>query len=114
VGPRLSMVVTATAIAVLSSSCASITSNTAVMSDSSHLGTPYSGATRDVHTLYCLGRDATRHPSVLLAFPIALLFLADLPLSAAFDTLLLPVDIALEPKARPLVVGEGGCKLVGM
>jgi uncharacterized protein YceK len=114
VSPRLTMVVAATAIVALSSSCASVTSNTAVISDSSHLGTPYSGATRDVHTLYCLSRNATRDPSVLLAFPIALLFLADLPLSAALDTLLLPLDIALEPDARPLVVGEGGCKLVGM
>jgi uncharacterized protein YceK len=110
----LNIIATVFLLAALTLSCASVASNTAVLSDSSHLGTPYSGATRDAHTLYCLGRDAIRDPAVLLLFPVGLVFLIDLPLSAAIDTVLLPFDIVLEPEARPLVVGEGGCKLVGM
>ncbi len=94
--------------------CASIGSNTAILSDSSHLGTPYSGTTRDVHTLYCMGRGVMNEPASLLFFPIVLFPLVDLPLSFALDTILLPVDLALEAEARPLVVGEGGCRLIGM
>jgi uncharacterized protein YceK len=100
--------------AALGLSCASVTSNTAVLSDSSHLGTPYSGTIRDAHTLYCLGRGVVRDSSTLLLLPVGLVFLVDLPLSVALDTVLLPFDVVLEPEARPLVVGEGGCKLIGM
>jgi uncharacterized protein YceK len=101
-------------LAALGLGCASVASNTALLSDSSHLGTPYSGTTRDAHTLYCLGRGAARDPSTLLLLPVGLVFLIDLPLSAALDTVLLPFDVALDAEARPLVIGEGGCRLVGM
>jgi uncharacterized protein YceK len=106
--------VTALALVAHATGCASILSNTAYLNDSSHLGTPYSGTARDAHTLVCVGRDAVSDPSILLLLPVWLLFLADLPLSIAMDTILLPFDLALEPEARPLVVGKGGCKLVGM
>ena len=96
------------------SGCASLLSNTALISDSSHLGTPYSGSRRDLHTLYCLGRDVGREPATLLFFPVALVPLIDLPLSLAMDTLLLPIDLVVEPDARPLVIGSGGCRLIGM
>ena len=101
-------------LTALGLSCASVSSNTTMLSDSSHLGTPYSGTIRDAHTLYCLGRGVVRDSSTLLLFPVGLVFLVDLPLSIALDTVLLPFDVVLEPEARPLVIGEGGCKLVGM
>ena len=111
---RLSILVTALFLASHALGCASILSNTALLSDSSHLGTPYSGTVRDAHTLFCLGREGVGDPSILLLFPVALFFLADLPLSIAADTIVLPFDLALEREARPLVIGEGGCKLIGM
>jgi uncharacterized protein YceK len=94
--------------------CSSVLSNTALLSDSSHLGTPYSGTTRDAHTLYCMGRGVTREPLTLLLFPVALFPLVDLPMSSAIDTVLLPVDIVRESEACPLKIGEGGCRLIGM
>jgi uncharacterized protein YceK len=106
--------VTACLALMLGSGCASITSNTTLLSDSSHLGTPYSGTRRDVHTLYCMGRGVIREPRNLMFFPIMLFPLVDLPLSFALDTVLLPLDVILEPDARPLVIGEGGCRLIGM
>lgn len=101
-------------VSVHSFGCASLSSNTTLLSDSSHLGTPYSGTTRDAHTLYCMGRDFARSPETLLFFPVALFPLIDLPLSLAIDTVLLPVDIVLEAERAPLKIGEGGCKLWGM
>ena len=100
---QLRLVVTASVCMALVSGC-----------DSSHLGTPYSGTLRDTHTLYCMGRGFVSEPASLMFFPVFLLPLADLPLSAAVDSLLLPFDLALEPEARPLVVGEAGCRLIGM
>lgn len=98
----------------LHTGCASVLSNTTLLSDSSHLGTPYSGTIRDVHTLYCMGRGFVREPTSLILFPIFLFPLVDLPLSFALDTVLLPADLLMEPEARPLVVGEAGCRLMGM
>jgi uncharacterized protein YceK len=111
---NLRLVIAASAYMALASGCASLASNTTLLSDSSHLGTPYSGTLRDTHTLYCMGRGFVREPASLMFFPVFLLPLADLPLSAAVDSLLLPFDLALEPEARPLVVGEAGCRLIGM
>lgn len=92
----------------------SVLTNSALLSDSSHLGTPYSGARADLHTLVCYGRDVARDAWGLLFAPIMLIPLVDLPLSFALDTVLLPVDIPLEPERPPLRVGEGGCRLIGM
>ena len=92
----------------------SLSTNTTVLSDSSHLGTPYSGTRGDLHTLVCFARDLSRDVSGLLFAPVMLFPLIDLPLSVALDTLLLPVDLALEPERPPQKVGEGGCRLVGM
>ena len=68
----------------------------------------------DLHVLICFGKTLPRDPSVLILTPLALFHLVDLPFSAVADTLLLPVDIPREPKARPLVPGRGSCKLIGM
>lgn len=101
-------------VAAASSGCMSIATNTAVLSDSSHLGTPFSGTRGDLHTLACFGRDASRDASALLLAPLMLVPLVDLPLSAAVDLLLLPVDIPMEPERPPLQIGSGGCRLIGM
>jgi len=92
----------------------SLATNTTVLSDSSHLGTVYSGTRGNLHTLVCFGRDVSRDASGLLLAPVMLLPLVDLPLSAALDTLLLPIDLPLEPDRPPLSIGSGGCRLVGM
>jgi uncharacterized protein YceK len=94
--------------------CSSISTNTALLTDQSHLGTPYSGTRADTHVLYCFGREVSRDATVLILTPFALLFLIDLPLSIALDTLLLPIDIPMEPEASPSIPGRGGCKLIGM
>jgi uncharacterized protein YceK len=101
-------------LAVLASGCMSVSTNTAVLSDASHLGTPYSGTRGDLHTLVCFARDVSRDASGLLLAPVMLVPLVDLPLSFALDTLLLPVDLALEPDRPPQGIGKGGCRLVGM
>lgn len=101
-------------LAIATSGCMSLSTNTTLLSDSSHLGTPYSGTRADLHTLVCFGRDVRRAPSSLLFSPVMLLPLVDLPLSLAIDTLLLPVDVVLEPDRPPLEVGRGSCRLIGM
>ena len=100
--------------ALLASGCMSLSTNTAILSDRSHLGTPYSGTRADLHILVCYSRDVSRNASGLLLAPLALVPLIDLPLSFAVDTLLVPVDLALEPELPPQRIGEGGCKLWGM
>ena len=92
----------------------SIATNTAVLSDSSHLGNPYSGTRGNAHILVCFARDVSRDASGLLFAPLMLLPLIDLPLSFVLDTLLLPVDLAVEAERPAQVIGEGGCRLIGM
>jgi uncharacterized protein YceK len=98
----------------VASGCMSIATNTTLLSDGSHLGTPYSGTRNDLHTLVCFGRDVSRNASGLLLVPLMLFPLIDVPLSFVVDTLLLPVDVVLEPDRPPLKIGEGGCRLIGM
>jgi uncharacterized protein YceK len=102
------------AFSLLAFGCMSLSTNTAILSDSSHLGTPYSGARGDLHILVCFGRDVSRHASGLLLVPIMLFPLVDLPLSGVLDTLILPVDLALDPDRPPQGIGKGGCRLIGM
>jgi len=100
--------------ALLASGCMSLSLNTAVLSDSSQLGTPYSGTRGDLHILVCFSKEVARDASGLLFAPVMLFPLVDLPLSFALDTLLFPLDWALEPEAPPQQIGAGGCKLIGM
>ena len=83
-------------------------------SDQSHLGTPYSGLRMDLYAIFCFGKTLPRDPSVLILTPIALFHLVDLPFSTIADTLLLPVDIPLEPDARSVVPGCGSCKTLSL
>jgi len=99
---------------LLCSGCMSVATNTSFLSDSSHLGTPYSGARGDLHILFCFGKGVHRNASDLILAPLVLLPLIDLPLSFLLDTLLLPIDIVLEPGRSPQIIGGGGCKLIGM
>jgi len=92
----------------------SFVTNTTLLSDTSHLGTPYSGARADLHTLACFGKGVSRHASGLLLAPLMLFPLVDLPLSFALDTLLLPVDIPMKAARPPQRPGQGGCRLIGM
>lgn len=101
-------------LAAAISGCMSVSTHTALLSDSSHLGTPFPGTRGDLHTLVCFGRDASRDPHALLLSPLMLVPLIDLPLSFALDLLLLPVDIPMEPERPPLRIGSGGCRLIGM
>ena len=94
--------------------CMSLSTNSKVLSSSSHLGTPYSGVRGDLHTLVCLSRDVSQGTSGLLLLPVMVFPAVDLPLSGAIDTLILPVDIALEPDRPPQGIGTGGCRLIGM
>lgn len=102
------------AFALASAGCMSLSTNVPILSDQSHLGTPYSGVRADLHVLVCFGKTLPRDPTVLILTPLALFHLVDLPFSAAADTLLLPIDVPREPEARPLVPGQGSCKLIGM
>ena len=101
-------------VGLFGSGCSSLATNTAILSDSSHLGTPYSGTRGDLHIMVCYARDVSRNASGLLFAPLMLFPLVDLPLSFVVDTLLLPVDIPLKPDREPLRVGKGGCRLIGM
>ena len=92
----------------------SLSTNIPLLSDQSHLGTPYSGVRIDAHVVFCYGKTVPKDPSILILTPFVLLYLVDLPLSIATDTLLLPADIPLESEAQRLVPGSGSCKLVGM
>ena len=92
----------------------SLLTNTAVLSDSSHLGTPYSGTRADLHILVCFGKDVSRDASSLLFSPLMLFPLVDAPVSFTVDTVLLPFDLALEPERPPQGIGKGGCRLIGM
>ena len=92
----------------------SLTTNTTVLSDSSHLGTPYSGTRADLHILWCFGRDVSREPYGLVFTPLMLFPVIDLPLSFVLDTALLPLDLLLEPDRPPKGVVTGGCRLIGM
>jgi uncharacterized protein YceK len=103
------------AVGLLASpACMSATAHTTLISDASHLGTPYPGVRLDVHWLICFAREVRNDASALLFSPLAIFHLIDLPFSAVADTLLLAVDIPLEPDAEPLVPGRGSCKLFGM
>lgn len=108
------MVVLLTFVTAVSSGCMSIATNTTFLQDSSHLGTPYSGSRGDLHILFCFGRDVGQDASGLLLTPLMLFPFIDLPLSFVIDTVLLPVDLVLEPDRPPLRIGEGGCRLIGM
>lgn len=101
-------------LALTGAGCMSLSTNVPILSDQSHLGTPYSGARVDLHVLTCFSKNLLRDPAVLILTPIVLLHLVDLPLSATVDTLLLPFDIASEREARPVVPDGGSCKLIGM
>ena len=92
----------------------SLGSNTTILSDSSHLGTPYSGTRGDLHILVCFGRSVSRDALALLFTPIMIFPLIDLPLSFVLDTLLLPIDIPLEADRKPQRIGARGCRLMGM
>jgi uncharacterized protein YceK len=92
----------------------SLSTNVPILSDQSHLGTPYSGVRIDLHVLICFGKLLPRDPSVLILTPLALFHLVDLPFSVVADTLFLPVDIPREPEAHPVIPGRGSCKLIGM
>lgn len=94
--------------------CMSLTTNTTLLSDSSHLGTPYSGVRADLHILVCFSNNVSQDSSSLLFSPVMLFPIIDLPLSFVVDTLLLPVDIPLEPGRPPQKIGQGGCRLIGM
>jgi uncharacterized protein YceK len=93
----------------------SLSTNVAWLGDivgiGSHLGTPYSGARVDLHFLICGGRWVHEDSTSLLLFPVALCPLIDLPLSAVVDTLFLPADLLLKPKAPPLVPGHASCRV---
>ncbi len=101
-------------LALASAGCMSLSTNIPILSDQSHLGTPYSGVRIDSHVLICFGKTIPRDPSVLILTPLALFHLVDLPFSAFADTLLIPIDIPREPEARPVVPGRRSCKLIGM
>ena len=101
-------------VAVFATGCSSLLTNTAILSDSSHLGTPYSGTRGDLHIMVCYARGVSQHASGLLLAPLMLFPVIDLPLSFVVDTLLLPVDILVEPAREPLRIGEGSCRLIGM
>lgn len=101
-------------LSLLAVGCMSVATNTTMLSDSSHLGTPYSGARVDLHVLVCFGRGVSSDASGLLFGPLMLFPLVDLPVSGVLDTLLLPVDLALEPDRPPQGIGTGGCRLIGM
>lgn len=102
------------ALVFLNSGCMSLLSNTAVLQDSSELGTPYSGSRGDLHILVCFGKDVSQSASGLLFAPLMLFPLIDLPLSFVLDTLLLPVDLMMDPEKPPQEIGAGGCDLIGM
>lgn len=105
----------AAALALLmGAGCMSVSTNVPILSDQSHLGTPYSGVRIDLHVLICFGKTIPKDPSVLILTPLAAFHLIDLPFSVLADTLLLPADIPLEPEGPPLSPGSGSCKLVGM
>lgn len=101
-------------MALATTGCMSLTTNTTLLSDSSHLGTPYSGVRADLHILVCFSRSVSRDASSLLFTPVMLVPLIDLPFSFALDTLLLPFDIPLKPERPPQRIGQGGCRLIGM
>ena len=117
-GQRVSVLIRTLLCTLLSAigatGCMSLSSNTTLLSDSSHLGTPYSGSRGDLHILVCFGRSVSRDASTLLFTPIMLFPLVDLPLSFVIDTLLLPVDIPLQADRKPQRIGAGGCRLIGM
>ena len=99
---------------LLLSGCMSLSTNSTILSDSSHLGTPYSGTRANLHILVCFSRDVSRDASGLLFAPLMLFPIVDLPLSAAVDTLLLPIDLPLEPDRPAQQIAGGGCRLIGM
>jgi uncharacterized protein YceK len=111
---RLGLLAPLVGLALATSGCMSLSTNVPILSDQSHLGTPYSGVRVDLHVLICFGKILRRDPTVLILTPVALFHLVDLPFSAVADTLLLPVDIPREPEARPLAPGRGSCDLIGM
>ena len=69
------------------------------------LGNPYSGLLLNVKAWRCLPTVAKEYspPMKLLFLPVsASLLLADLPISAAADTVLLPIDFLVSPTEKPI------------
>ena len=69
------------------------------------LGNPYSGVRFNLKSWRCLPSVAKGYsPAAKLLFmPLsASLLLVDLPVSAAADTVILPVDFMLSPRAKPI------------
>lgn len=110
--PRFALALLAASSATIG--CASLSSNTALINDSSHLGTPYSGVRSDLHLFHCFGRSLSRSASALIWTPIMVFPLVDGVASLAVDTILLPFDIALEPDVPPKPIRERSCDLIGM
>ena len=112
---RLGATGTAVALALVISGCMSLSTNVAWLGDivgvESHLGTPYSGVRMDLHILICGGKLVWEDPISLILLPVAIFPLLDLPFSTVMDTILLPADVLLEPKAPPLVPGRASCRI---
>ena len=114
---RFSVIGAVVVLVLVISGCMSLSTNVAWLGDivgsESHLGTPYSGVRVDAHILICVGRWVAKDPKSLILLPVAIFPLIDLPFSTVMDTILLPADVLLEPKAPPLVPGYASCR-VGM
>jgi uncharacterized protein YceK len=111
---RFSSIGAVIALALAISGCMSLSTNIAWLGDivgfSSHLGTPYSGVRVDLHYLICGSRWIREDPTALIVLPLAIFPLLDMPFSAVMDTIFLPADVVLEPKAPPLVPGRASCR----
>lgn len=77
------------------------------------IGNPYSGVRLNLKSWQCLPTVIGQYPPVAAFFlaPLsAILLIVDLPLSAVGDTLLLPVDLAVDPRAAPIDPGSARCE----
>lgn len=75
-------------------------------------GNPYSGARLNLESWRCLPSVAREYPPAANVFLVPLsaaLLLVDLPLSAIADTAVLPVDLVVAPRAKPIQPFTGEC-----
>ena len=74
------------------------------------LGAPYSGVRLNLHNWYCLPDALEKSVAIKLLSPLVVIEGAlDLPLSLVADTVVLPVDLFMEPKAPRPPLFEGPC-----
>ena len=97
----------------LAAGCSTVVSNAGLdPAVEAQIGNPYSGVRFNLMSWRCLRSVAAGYSPAtnLLYLPVGVaLLLVDLPLSAIADTAMFPIDLMVDPRAKPIHPRENEC-----